>query len=44
MESHPSKLDSNLLRPFFAWAPDKIIQKSIDVTTQYAHGGVVETI
>ena len=43
-ETKPSKRDYELLRPFFAWAPAATIQRTIQVTTQYARGRVSDTI
>jgi hypothetical protein len=44
LETAPSKRDYELLRPLFAWAPSDTIRCTIEVTNQYAHGCMSNTI
>jgi hypothetical protein len=38
------KANFNLLHPLFGWAPAETLKKTIEVTTQFAHGRVSDTL
>ena len=40
----PAQSDFQLLRPLFGWFPADLIQRTFDVTTQFARGRVSDTI